>query len=396
MDLDSVPGTASATISAKVVASANAAKSSQEAIPVKQAVSSASSGGNQPAKAIAVTDDDDTDSAAIVGKAIDTKNVGKSPQDSTLEKETLSSENPSGNQLEKPTKKERVESVINLDQPSMMAAQVREEARLTGATPNPPTEARGEFTKDIATASRRDFRKGPGNDDDKLLANTQPGPDLAPWLTGEIDSSQGNSLATNIWDGVHFPTSFLLPRAELEGNQSLEQGGILGPSLAKGGDSPGLQETVLSTTPLWGAFFLQSLGRLRPRPDQPTIMVVEGDEGKRDQLVMTFAEQGYLVLSAPTTHDAMGLLRAPLSPIDLVVLNLTLPDVSGLHLCTYLRKSNPGLQLIVYSDEAEPSELPQLLKLGVNHYLPNPFSLQELVAGVNSLLHGTTREAGGM
>jgi CheY-like chemotaxis protein len=394
MDMDSVPGTAAATISAKVVASANAAKSSQEAILVKQEVPSVSSGANQPAKALADTDDDDTDSATIVGKAIDTKNVGKSPQDSTLEKETLSSENPAGNQLEKPTKKERVESVINLDQPSMMAAQVREEARLTGATQNPPTEARGEFAKDVAAVSRRDFHKGPGNDDDQLLANTQPGPELAPWLTGEIDP--GNSLAANIWDGVHFPTSFLLPRAELEGNQSLEQGGILGPSLAKGGDSPGLQETVLSTTPLWGAFFLQNLGRLRPRPDQPTIMVVEGDEGKRDQLVMTFAEQGYLVLSAPTTHDAMGLLRAPLSPIDLVVLNLTLPDVSGLHLCTYLRKSNPGLQLIVYSDEAEPSELPQLLKLGVNHYLPNPFSLQELVAGVNSLLHGTTREAGGM
>jgi DNA-binding response OmpR family regulator len=111
---------------------------------------------------------------------------------------------------------------------------------------------------------------------------------------------------------------------------------------------------------------------------------------------MSFAKQGYLVVSAPTTHDAMGLLRAPLSPIDLAVVNLSLPDVSGLHLCTYLRKSNPGLQLIVYSDEAEPSELPQLRKLGVNRFLQNPFTVEELIADVASLLHSPKQGAGGI
>jgi CheY-like chemotaxis protein len=374
-------------ISSKIEDSKTPGKASQEPVVVKQPVSSENSRTNQPAKTITDSDDDDSDSAVGGPKSVATNSAGKASQEPSQENQTLSSENTEGSPPDKANRKELVESAITLGQPPVLASQAREEPRPNEVTANPGKETRSDLGKEVASAGRKDFHKGNSKEDEGVFSTTPPGTEPAPLLTKEFDFSPGDPGPANIWDAGHFSTSFLFPQAEFGAGPSLDQAGVLGANLAKAGEGSDLRETILSTSPLWGAFFLQSLGRLRPRPHQPTIMVVEGDETKRDQMVMSFADQGYLVVSAPTTHDAMGLLRAPLSPIDLVVLNLNLPDLSGLHLCTYLRKSNPGLQLMVYSDEAEPSELPQLLKLGVSYYRQNPFSLDELIADVNSILH---------
>ncbi len=386
--------TESSTIPTRAIEAKSGGLPSQVLTVAKEAHSSEKPEVNQAEKKLLDTDDG-SESATTSAKLMDTKGGGKSSQEPTGEKETLSSENSEGNQPEKPTSKERVESVSKLDLPATMALQSRDETRLHEGTQSSRTETRSDFSKDITPASRRDFHKGPASDADRIFLMTRSRPELTPLLGEEIVRSQVESPLNSVWNVDHFPNGTLISQAELEGAQSLELAGLPGQTILQTGDSSGLQETLLATSPLWGAFFLQSLGRLRPRPTQPTIMVVEGDEDKRDKLVMSFAKQGYLILSAPTTHDAMGLVRAPLSPIDLAVVNLNLPDLSGLHLCTYLRKSNPGLQLIVYSDEAEPAELPQLRKLGVNRFLQNPFTVEELIADVASLLHSSKQEAGG-
>jgi DNA-binding response OmpR family regulator len=119
---------------------------------------------------------------------------------------------------------------------------------------------------------------------------------------------------------------------------------------------------------------------------QPTLLLVEDDELVRDAMTRLFVREGYLVLTAPTGHDAIGLLRTPSSPIDAVVLDVGLPDVSGADLCARLRQFFPDLPVVVCSGAASPEEAAELRDLGITHFFCKPIAMAELVTAVRSAL----------
>jgi DNA-binding response OmpR family regulator len=126
-----------------------------------------------------------------------------------------------------------------------------------------------------------------------------------------------------------------------------------------------------------------------PRPHvnrQPTVLLVEDDENTRFALLYTLVHQGYLVLTAPTGHDAVGAVKSATEPIDVVLLDVHLPDVSGVDLCTRLRELKPDLSVVVCSGEAEPQEVTRLLELGVRRYYQKPVEPDELLAAVEAAL----------
>jgi DNA-binding response OmpR family regulator len=125
---------------------------------------------------------------------------------------------------------------------------------------------------------------------------------------------------------------------------------------------------------------------LGQRKRQPTVLLVEDHEPIRDAVARILVREGYLVLTAGSGHDAMGQLRTPLSPIDVVLLDVHLPDVSGINLCARMREMYPGLPVIVLSGEAEPLEVAELLELGVHRYFRKPIAIDELLATVEAAL----------
>jgi DNA-binding response OmpR family regulator len=96
--------------------------------------------------------------------------------------------------------------------------------------------------------------------------------------------------------------------------------------------------------------------------------------------------EGYLVLTAESGHDAMSILRRPLSLFDVVVLDVHLPDVSGIELCARIRERYPNMPVVVCTGEAEPAEAVQLLELGVHRYFRKPIAVDELLATVEAAL----------
>jgi DNA-binding response OmpR family regulator len=62
---------------------------------------------------------------------------------------------------------------------------------------------------------------------------------------------------------------------------------------------------------------------------QPTILLIEDDENTLFAMDKLLTRAGYLVLTAGSGHDAIGMLEQPLSPIDVVLLDVHLPDVDG-------------------------------------------------------------------
>ena len=119
---------------------------------------------------------------------------------------------------------------------------------------------------------------------------------------------------------------------------------------------------------------------------QPTVLIVEDDELTRDAMAKVLSREGYLVLTAATGHDALGQLQTPLAPIDVVVLDVHLPDVSGIDLCARIRQVHPNMPVVVCTGEADAEEGGRLLRLGVTRYFLKPMSVDELLATVEAAL----------
>jgi DNA-binding response OmpR family regulator len=128
----------------------------------------------------------------------------------------------------------------------------------------------------------------------------------------------------------------------------------------------------------------------RNLPRQPTVLLVEDDELVSDALTRILVREGYLVLTAATGHDAIGLLRTPATAIDVVVLDIGLPDVSGADLCARFREFFPNLPVLVCTGAADPEEVRELRNLGITHFFSKPIAVDELVKGVQRALdeHG--------
>jgi two-component system response regulator AtoC len=123
---------------------------------------------------------------------------------------------------------------------------------------------------------------------------------------------------------------------------------------------------------------------------QPTVLLVEDDELVRDAMCRALVRAGYLVQTAATGHDAVGILRTPLSPsgIDVVLLDIQLPDISGIDLCARFRELQPDLPVVVCTGCTDPDESAELAKLGIRGYFAKPIPMDELLATMEEVVVG--------
>ncbi len=118
---------------------------------------------------------------------------------------------------------------------------------------------------------------------------------------------------------------------------------------------------------------------LKHTSHQPTVLLVEDDELVRDAMCKALVRAGYLVQTAATGHDAVAILRTPLSPsgIDVVLLDIQLPDVSGIDLCARFRELQPNLPVVVCTGCTDPEENAELIK---------PIPMEELLATMQKVV----------
>ncbi len=120
----------------------------------------------------------------------------------------------------------------------------------------------------------------------------------------------------------------------------------------------------------------------------PRILVIEDDEdvARLERLVLERA--GYDVRHAATGAEGLDLAES-FRP-DVVILDVGLPDISGLDVCTSLSNSNNAFVLMVSGHSREQDVLLGL-GLGADDYVTKPFSGNELVARVASFLRRRER-----
>lgn len=115
-----------------------------------------------------------------------------------------------------------------------------------------------------------------------------------------------------------------------------------------------------------------------------TVLVVEDDDGIALPLVRTLEREGYQVPRVADGLSAVG--RALGGDVDLMILDLGLPDIDGLEVCRRVRAD--GYQQGILILTARGGELDRVvgLDVGADDYMAKPFGLAELLARTRALL----------
>ncbi len=117
------------------------------------------------------------------------------------------------------------------------------------------------------------------------------------------------------------------------------------------------------------------------------ILIVEDEEIIRNNLVSSFKGSGFAIESAANGED--GLFLAEEYPIDLAVVDIGLPGISGLELIAKLREAGNQLPVIVLTARDTWQDKVEGLSTGADDYMAKPFQFEELLARCNALLRRT-------
>ncbi len=106
------------------------------------------------------------------------------------------------------------------------------------------------------------------------------------------------------------------------------------------------------------------------------MLIVEDDSGLRSSLQQSFRRKGYEVLSTSTGSEALEVLRA--QKIDLILLDVRLPDGSGLDILTAARDLDEEIQVVMMTAFPEIKTAVRAMKGGAHDFVVKPFELEEL------------------
>ena len=116
------------------------------------------------------------------------------------------------------------------------------------------------------------------------------------------------------------------------------------------------------------------------------ILVVEDEEAIAKGLRFNFEREGYQVDVAGDGPTALELYESAQPPIDLVVLDLMLPMMSGYEICRTLRRLDTEIPVLALTARTLSEDKIQAFDCGVDQYMTKPFSLPELLSRVRNLL----------
>lgn len=116
------------------------------------------------------------------------------------------------------------------------------------------------------------------------------------------------------------------------------------------------------------------------------LLIVEDDDRIRSSLRLALGDEGYTVDAVDSAES--GLDRFLAEPPDLVLVDVTLPGISGLDLCHKLRQTS-AVPIIVVTARDDSHDVVAGLEAGADDYVTKPFVFKELAARVRALLRRT-------
>jgi DNA-binding response OmpR family regulator len=120
-----------------------------------------------------------------------------------------------------------------------------------------------------------------------------------------------------------------------------------------------------------------------------TILIIEDDNFLQGLETTKLTKEGYDVLTASNSVEAFKIIENPNNKIDLILLDLLLPEVDGFMILEKIRENKNLLTIpvIVFSNLSEDKDIQRVQKLGVSEFMvKSNFTLDELAKKVSELI----------
>jgi two-component system alkaline phosphatase synthesis response regulator PhoP len=122
------------------------------------------------------------------------------------------------------------------------------------------------------------------------------------------------------------------------------------------------------------------------------ILIVEDEESLGQTIALNLQLENYKATVAKSGNKALELFKNEHQALNLVLLDVMLPEINGFDLCKEFKKIDPSVPVIFLTAKNQISDKIEGLKLGADDYITKPFDLEELLLRVSNLLKRTQKE----
>jgi two-component system alkaline phosphatase synthesis response regulator PhoP len=121
-------------------------------------------------------------------------------------------------------------------------------------------------------------------------------------------------------------------------------------------------------------------------PKNKHIVIVEDEEHLAIGIKFNLEAEGYRVTNFKDGTSALTMIQENFQDVDLLILDLMLPGMSGYNVCETLRGHGWDKPVLILSARTLPDDRKRGFDVGANQYLSKPFELDELISRVRNLL----------
>lgn len=122
------------------------------------------------------------------------------------------------------------------------------------------------------------------------------------------------------------------------------------------------------------------------------ILVIEDEASLADTMALNLKLENYQVTLVRNGNEALKAFEKNYTLIDLVLLDVMLPDRNGFDLCKTFKSIDQNIPVIFLTAKNQISDKIEGLKLGADDYMTKPFDLEELLLRISNLLKRTKKE----
>lgn len=118
------------------------------------------------------------------------------------------------------------------------------------------------------------------------------------------------------------------------------------------------------------------------------ILIIDDEEEIRELLSYNLIKEGFKVSTAENGREGLSLLANPATDVDLILLDVMMPDIDGIEVCDTIRKSSKYDNIIICFLTARNEDYSQIagLDAGADDYIAKPVKPKVLISRINALL----------
>lgn len=122
------------------------------------------------------------------------------------------------------------------------------------------------------------------------------------------------------------------------------------------------------------------------------ILILEDEIGIRSFVSINLKREGYEVIEAGTGAEAIEKLDSEKN-ISVALLDVMLPDISGVEVCKYIRQKNDNIGVIMLTAKTQEEDKIEGFTAGADDYMIKPFSIKELLLRVSALIRRVKKDS---